>query len=97
MGTTWKDIKSRDDVLTEDEWAEIDLEAKIVGELIAARREQDITQKALEDLCGIKQPMIARIERGENDPKVGTVLRILRPLGKTLAVVDLPGKSAKAL
>ena len=48
-----------------------------------------MTQKALEKLCGIKQPMLARIERGETDPRLGTVLKILRPLGKTLAVVDM--------
>ncbi|MDR1620067.1 MAG: hypothetical protein LBS18_05345 [Clostridiales bacterium] len=30
------------------------------------------------------------IESGGTDPQLGTVLRILRPLGKTRAVVDMP-------
>jgi predicted transcriptional regulator len=34
--------------------------------------------------------MLARIESGETDPQLVTVLKILRPLGKTLAVVDMP-------
>ena len=88
--TTWDDLKSEMDALTADDWSEIDLRGKIVGEIINARQEGHLTQQALEKLCGVKHPMIARIEKGETDSQLGTILRILRPLGKTLAIVDAP-------
>jgi predicted transcriptional regulator len=46
---------------------------------------------ALEELSGVRQPVIARLENGETDPHLTTILKILRPLGKTLAVVPLKG------
>ena len=88
--TTWEELKKEITALSTDDWNEIDLKVKIVGEIINARQEEHLTQQALEKLCGIKQPMIARIEGGDTDPQLSTVLRILRPLGKTLAVVDAP-------
>lgn len=87
--TTWEDIRSSITVLTQEEWDEIDLKVKIVGEILKARQDENLTQRALEELSGIKQPVIARIENGKTDPQLGTVLKILRPLGKTLAVVDM--------
>ena len=87
--TNWNDLKKEMTALSPQDWDEINLRIKIIGEIIDARHSEKMTQKELEKLCGIKQPMIARIESGETDPQLGTVLRILRPLGKTLAVVDL--------
>jgi len=92
--TSWDDLKNDMTALSKDDWDEIDLKVKIVGEIINARREEQLTQQALEKLCGVKQPMLARIERGDTDPQLGTVLKILRPLGKTLAVVDIPSDFA---
>ncbi len=88
--TTWKELKKEMTALSPEDWDEIDLKVKIVGEIINARREEKLTQQALEKLCGVKQPMLARIENGDTDPQLGTILKILRPLGKTLAVVDVP-------
>ncbi len=81
-----KDLVS---TLTEDEQDEIALKVKIVGEILQARQELQITQMALEELSGVRQPVIARLENGETDPQLTTILKILRPLGKTLAVVPL--------
>jgi len=83
-----KDLVS---TLTEDEQDEIALKVKIVGEILQARQERQITQMALEELSGVRQPVIARLENGETDPQLTTILKILRPLGKTLAVVPLNG------
>lgn len=88
--TTWEELKQEMTAISQDEWDEIDLKTKIVGEIINARQGENLTQRALEELSGIKQPMIARIENGDTDPQLGTVLKLLRPLGKTLAVVDVP-------
>jgi len=87
--TNWSDFK-RSLGLTPDELSEITLKVKIVGEIINARRSKQITQQALEELSGVHQPIIARLEKNVADPQLTTILKILRPLGKTLAVVDMP-------
>ena len=73
--------------LTPTEQAEIKLNAQIICALIDARNDKKISQKELEELSGVRQPVIARIERGKTDPQITTILRILEPLGMTLAVV----------
>ena len=74
---------------TPEEIAASDLRVAIIGELIKARREKGLTQKELENITGIKQPVIARIEKGTTNPQIATILKLLAPLGKTLAVVPL--------
>lgn len=81
-----------DSLLTEEEIAESDLRTALIGEIINARLEKGISQKKLEELSGVKQPVIARMEKGTTSPQIDTVLRILAPLGKTLAVVPLEKK-----
>ena len=81
-----------DSFLTPEEIAESDLRVSLIGELIKARKEQGITQKELEELSGVKQPVIARMEKGITNPQLDTILKVLVPLGKTLAVVPLEKK-----
>jgi DNA-binding XRE family transcriptional regulator len=73
--------------LTTAEQTEIKLNSQIWCALIDARNEKKISQKELEELSGVRQPLIARIEKGRTDPQISTILRILEPLGMTLAVV----------
>lgn len=85
--TDFDDLKFNS--LTQDELDEIDLKVKIVGEIINARQSKEITQQALEELSGVRQPIIARLENNVTDPQLTTILKILRPLGKTLTVTDI--------
>lgn len=78
-----------DSLLTPEEIAESNLRVALIGELIKARQEKGISQKKLEELSGVKQPVIARMEKGTTNPQIDTVLRVLAPLGKTLAIVPL--------
>ena len=78
-----------DTFLTPEEIAESDLRVALIGELIKARTEQGISQKKLEELSGVKQPIIARMEKGTTNPQINTLLKVLAPLGKTLAIVPL--------
>ena len=79
----------RHQLFTPDEIAESDLRVALIGELIKARTEQGISQKKLEELSGVKQPIIARMEKGTTNPQINTLLKVLAPLGKTLAIVPL--------
>ena len=82
---TWRDVQK--ELYTVEEIAESDLRVALIGELIKARNEKGISQKRLEELSGVKQPMIARIESGKTLPQVNTLIKLLVPLGKTLAIV----------
>jgi len=60
----------------------------LIGKLIEAREKKRLTQKELADMCGVKQPLIARLEKGNIDPQLTTMIKILKPLGYRLAVVS---------
>lgn len=87
IGESWDEV--RKELFTPEELAASDLRVALIGEFIKAREEKGITQKKLEELSGVKQPIIARMERGTTSPQIETVLKVLAPLGKTLAVVPL--------
>jgi len=86
-GHTWGEV--RKEILTPEERAASSLRVGLMVELTKARNEQGISQKKLESLSGVKQPIIARMEKGSTSPQLDTVLKVLAPLGKTLAVVPL--------
>lgn len=86
-GGTWEEL--RKELFTPEEIAASDLRVALIGELIKARQEKGISQKKLEELSGVKQPVIARMEKGNASPQLDTVLKVLAPLGKTLAVVPI--------
>lgn len=87
IGSSWDDVRKK--IFTLKENVASDLRVAIIGELIKARQEKGISQKKLEELSGVKQPIIARMERGITSPQLETVLKVLTPLGKTLAIVPL--------
>ena len=87
VGRTWADV--RKELLTPEEIAESDLRVALIGELIKARKERGLSQRELEALRGVKQPVIARMENGSTVPNLNTILKVLAPLGKTLYIGDL--------
>lgn len=90
VGRSWEDARA--ELYTPEEIAESNLRVALIGELIKARQEQGISQKRLEELSGVKQPVIARMEAGVTSPQIDTILKVLAPLGKTLAVVPLDNR-----
>lgn len=90
IGRSWEDVRT--ELYTPEEISESDLRVALIGELIKARQEQGISQKRLEELSGVKQPVIARMEAGVTSPQIDTILKVLAPLGKTLAVVPLDNR-----
>ena len=87
IGRNWVDV--RKGLFTKEEIAESDLRVALIGELIKARKEQGISQRELEEMSGVRQPVIARMENGNTTPNLSTVLKVLAPLGKTLYIGDL--------
>lgn len=87
IGGTWDELQK--ELFTPEEIAASNLRVALIGELIKARQEKGISQKKLEELSGVKQPVIARMEMGNTSPQLDTILKVLAPLGKTLAVVPI--------
>ena len=87
IGMSWEDL--REEILTKEERQELNDKVRLVGALIEARREREMTQQKLGEAVGVRQPFIANIENGRKDPSVSMLLKILHALGKTLAVVDI--------
>ena len=87
IGRSWEEVRA--ELFTPEEIAESNIRVALIGELIKARQEKGLSQKKLEELSGVKQPIIARMEKGRTSPQLDTVLKVLAPLGKTLAVVPL--------
>ena len=77
-------------MLTPEEIAASDFRVSLMVEIARARREPGLTQQQLEELSGVKEPVIARMEKGSTKSQIDTVLKVLAPLGKTLYIGDLP-------
>ena len=75
--------------LSEEEIKVLEAKAKLLGEIIDARKELKLTQKNLEALSGVKQPRIAKMENGNVNPSLDSLLRVLVSMGKTIKVVPI--------
>jgi transcriptional regulator with XRE-family HTH domain len=62
---------------------------EIISELVRIRQEKGLTPQQLSELSGVNIASITQIETGETNPSISTLIKLLVPLGKTLAVVPL--------
>ncbi len=65
---------------------EVEEISAIVGAMIEQRRNLELSQRDLADLCGIPHSSVARIESGTSIPNLSTLLRIFKQLGLSLSV-----------
>jgi transcriptional regulator with XRE-family HTH domain len=86
MATSWKDFRKTLNLTPEEEEI-INLEKSVINAIVNAREESGLTQKQLSELCGVQQPVIARIERAVHSPQINSIIKILKPLGYTLTVI----------
>ncbi len=85
IGDSWDDY--RNGHFTPEQIAQADIKVKLIGEILNARHARGLSQRQLEDISGVSQPAIARIETGISDPQLSTIIKMLLPLGKTLAII----------
>ena len=85
---TWEKVRKQLNISPEQE-AEIQLEMDIIEAVIEARKKNKLTQRELSKKSGVKQPVIARIEKYANSPQTNTLIRLLYPMGYTIRVVPL--------
>lgn len=66
----------------------INKEYELLEELSRLRKEKKMTQKELAEILGMKQPTLAKIEKGKNSPQLNTLLNILDSLGYTINIEE---------
>ena len=85
---TWEEVRASLKFTPEEE-EEIKMEEDIIKATIEARKKNNLTQQQLSELSGIKQPVIARIEKRTNSPRIDTLFKLLYPMGYTIRIVPL--------
>ena len=68
--------------------------AKQIGAIVRrARRKAGLTQTELGNKIGLRQATISRLEKGEDEAKLGTLLDALTALGLEI-IIDRRGKAS---
>ena len=92
------ELKSREEVLAEHlqdpeyraEWERTALARAVALEVTRYRAAHNLSQRALAVRLAMKQPAIARLESGDVNPTIDTLLRLSRELGLTFHVDITP-------
>lgn len=71
-------------------WERTVLARAVANALIGFRVEHGITQTELARRLGMRQPQVARLERGEHTPSLETLRGLAQLLGMRLIVVIVP-------
>lgn len=84
--SSYKEYKERvlQDAKVKAEYDALQPEYDIIQAMIAARLEQNITQKELSEKTGITQADISRIENGTRNPSLSMVKKLAQGLGMQL-------------
>lgn len=85
-GQTWEEVEK--ELFTEEEIKASHRRVKFYSALLKIRQSLGLTQRQMSEITNIKQPMLARLESGENNPKISTATKLLRPFGLSLAIVS---------
>ena len=67
---------------------------EVVAKLIRARHELQLTQAQLAERMGTTQNAISRLESGQSDPRLDTLVRAAHALGRDLTIRFAESESA---
>jgi ribosome-binding protein aMBF1 (putative translation factor) len=73
-----------------DEWERYSLARAVALEVTRYRAEHNLSQTALARMLEMHQPAIARLETGDHNPSVETLMRLSRGLGIDLHIDITP-------
>lgn len=68
------------------EWERTALARAVAARLVAYRAEYRLSQRALAERLGVRQPVVARLELGEHNPSLDTLRRLSEALGMEFLV-----------
>ena len=102
----WPPTKSHDELLAEEmarnpefreEWERTALARLVAVQLIKYRAVNKLSQRSLADKLGKKQPYVARLEAGETNPDLETLVNISRALGIEFVIDIAPAAKTPEL
>jgi DNA-binding XRE family transcriptional regulator len=73
--------RQREDPQFREEWDRSAFAREVAIRITRYRADHDLTQTRLARVVGMKQPVIARLERGEQAPSLATLARITAGAG----------------
>jgi len=85
----WEEFKKKrftEDTELKKEYDKLELEYRIISQIIDLRKKKKITQKQLAELVNTKQPSIARLESGDYNPSLDFLKKIAEVLDANLEV-----------
>jgi len=84
IGKSWDEVRA--ELFTPQELKEMESRVKLMHAIADARKNKGLSQRELEKISGVSQPVIARMEKGDN-AKIDTIMKILIALGGELSVI----------
>ncbi len=76
------------------EYEQIQPEMEIIKTLVAARKEQNMTQSDLAKVTGINQADISKLENGNRNPSLNMLKKLAEGLGMQLRIEFVPMSKA---
>ncbi len=99
----WKTTRKKtlSDPAVKAEYDRLESRYRLISALIAARKRRGWTQSEVADAAGMKQSAVARLESGDRDPQMSTVLAVAQALQVSIrvgnqTVTASPTRDAKA-
>jgi len=86
-GETWDEYKRNN--LSPLEIELLRIKSELMEPFITKKKTEGLTQKELEKMSGVSQPVISRLINRTVDSNISTILKVLIPLGYTIEVVKL--------
>jgi ribosome-binding protein aMBF1 (putative translation factor) len=96
QGTLVAEEMNRDPQFRE-EWEATAVARLVAAKIINYRAENKLSQRALAEKLGVKQPFVARLEAGETNPEVETLIKLSRVLRIEFVIDISPEKRAPKL
>jgi len=102
----WPPTKSHDELIAEEmardpefreEWERTALARLVAAQLIKYRGVNKLSQRALAEKLGKKQPYVARLEAGDTNPDLETLVNISRALGIEFVIDIAPAAKTPEL
>ncbi|MGO9319323.1 MAG: helix-turn-helix domain-containing protein [Solirubrobacteraceae bacterium] len=96
------DMKTNEELLAEQlradpkfraEWERTALARAVAVAVVRYRAERDLSQRDLARLLDIKQPQVARLELGEVNPSMDTLMRLASGLGIEFTIDVRPART----
>jgi transcriptional regulator with XRE-family HTH domain len=97
------EMKTNDELIAEQlrsdpefraEWERTALARAVAVAIVRYRSEHDLSQRELADRLGMKQPQVARLELGEVNPSIETLMRVSAQLGIEFTIDVRPAGTA---